>query len=116
MTPENDYFKDVARMRRLLEQACSDDVELPDFLKPENQVVSEEHRQRSLAVRDALRKGDYDTVRELAQGLVTSGFDRKADAEDGDVAELDEARKRVRDRLSKRPDEANEDEPGDRDR
>ena len=62
---EKEYFDDVRRMRRLLERALTGDVELPDFLKPENQVVSDVISKRSKAAREALLRGDYDPQEDL---------------------------------------------------
>lgn len=92
MTSENAYFRQLARLRQALEQGN----ELPDYLMPEAQKVTDDIRARALEARDAVLRGDVEALRERSAGLAAAGFDRDAEKSEEDVPELNAAREELR--------------------
>ena len=112
MTSRDDYFTDLARIRRLLERSLCGDVVLPDELLPENQTITADIRAQASAARAAFVSGDREAFLEASCGRSMAGFDRDSDCADVEVPELDEARDRVKKRLSERENGPENDDSG----
>ena len=100
MTSEREYFKDLAKLRLLLDKSQCEDADLPTDLMAEHQVVTDEIRARAGVVREAFLRGDRAAFAEADCGLSFAGFNRSSDEPAVDVPELDDARDRVKKRLS----------------
>lgn len=91
MTPDDIYFRQLAQLRQALEQGD----ELPDYLRPEAQEVTQDTRDRVRHAREAILRGDIGALREQAQGFAAAGFDRDAEKLEEEIPELDVAREEV---------------------
>lgn len=91
MTSDDIYFRQLARLRQALEQGD----ELPDYLRPEAQEVTQDTRDRARQAREAVLRGNIDALREQAHGFATAGFDRDAEKLEEEIPELDAAREEV---------------------
>lgn len=91
MTSDDIYFRQLARLRQALEQGD----ELPDYLRPEAQEVTQDTRERARHAREALLRGDIDALREQAHGFAAAGFDRDVEKLEEEIPELDAAREEV---------------------
>lgn len=98
MTTDDDYKQQLARIRRMLGGSVTTGGPLPANLRPENIKVSEDTVERARRIRGDVLRGDADAVRAASPELLSAGFDRNAT--DDAIPELDEARERVRKRLS----------------
>ena len=103
-----DYFEQLAKMRAKFMEELAGDTPLPDFLRPENQTVGAELDEHSKRIREAVLRGDFETVRETLPELSVSGFNR-SDDENDDVDGLDEARRNVDERIDAKEKRGEED-------
>jgi len=102
MSSEEAYFRDLDILRSLFDRMLVGDAELPPYLRPENQQVTEDIRSYASTVREAFLRGDLERISSMSLGLAAAGFDRSSPEEaSSDIPELDEARERVKRRLAK---------------
>lgn len=111
MTFDQDYRLEVARLRAALNQA----EELPAFMQPDAQVVTETIAERARSVRDAILRGDLSALRDLSsEQLAAAGFNRSEADPSQDIPELDAAREEIKQERRRRA--IDDDEFGGQDR
>lgn len=100
MTTDKEYFAHVARLRKLFNDELATSDDLPPFLRPDEQEVTEDIRQRSQELKEVVLRGDSAGLIESLRSASPAGFNRSnEDAQQ--IPELDEARQETEDRLLK---------------
>lgn len=116
----DNYFSNLARFLRHVDEDLASGAKLPAFLRPEQQEVTDAIRTRSQTLRDAVLRLDRESVTQSVEEAAAAGFYRASDEADLDqIPELDEARQELLKRLRERKENRREtddsrDRPDDR--
>lgn len=118
MSGDKDYDENLDKARKIFEHALDHAGELPPFMRPESQEVSEEVQQLSDSIRDAVLRGDREAISEhLLRTSKMEQLYRSSTDDDGDLSELEQAReKRRKKRIAELRKEAGGDDEDDQDR
>lgn len=96
----NHDAKKMEELRRRLREELLSDGDLPESLRPENAEVTFEIREMAARLRDAVLRGDLREARRISlERAEEAVLHREEDQEDGEIPELEEAERRVRDRI-----------------